>query len=367
MRSYVEKFLDLEGRQTQNQTGLERISLDLTDRPGTEEFNIDDFIAETAAEAEALYRDPGNDLWEDNRRKLLSKLVKKLDAVEIQEFIEDIFMEKEQYLSQLFKSTKWATTTEQAFDWLFNQPHDVKRDVADQFDYLFEKALRGHYGKNSPKVIDRILSITAFNRFGLSESYIKDVIENNTKTKGSPKINKQVELDLLIVLTKLENKPDAFYWEDVISLENKPYLGPAVIAAFSEQNPERSLSVYERLDQVKYNPTAIESVYFEVHSKWAIYNLLKTLQREALIHFSSLLQKIRTPWISDLLNGLLNTREFYQIKREIDRLAEASHRPFLSPLPLEEFGPADPIIVEGHELFLKISNRKKLYEMFSAS
>lgn len=297
MRSYIKKYMS--NQKIQDLSGAFDDSIEFIEHDSVDDISLDDFIAETAIEAEGIDKE---ELGEENniRKKVLTELVSTLETYELQELIEDILLEKEENLNSIFRFSRWATVNEQAFDWLLVQPYIIKKSIAEQFDSLFSKALSHKFlsKEDSSKVIERIISISVYNRFGLSESFIKDLVKHES-------LDKVLKLDILMVLSRYEeDNPDARFWENEIQIEEEPFLAPAVLSAFIKSDPLRGVDALTRIGE-NYKPSQLEIDYFNSYIEWTLDQLLRSRNLFKRQEFDQVRIKIRSPWIHELIESIL--------------------------------------------------------------
>ena len=346
MKNYIEVFnylyKELEDQSNENEPQKEK-----RDDGSIEELSIDDVLNEAYAQAEQ-----GKEyfqIMEQNKELALLRMVNTLPLGSLRTLLEDILLEKQEDFFELFPATHWGNSAEMAFDWLLDLPHDSASRISQQMDGIFEDALNKKFGEKSKKVIDHIVSISAYSKvgIGLSKKYIRNIIKEK-------KLSKKVKLDLLIILSQMDERVDATFWQTKVNLTKEPFLAPAVLSAFTKGNPYRGLTyVYSKLDLKGYVYSSLkEKDIFETYTNWAIYEFLKSEDSESIKQFIEFQETIKLSWVVEMIDVILSTEKFARIRPYLKKNKKEDR--YAIP---ESVLKGSPVMLENHKLFRRSENR----------
>lgn len=256
-----------------------------------------------------------------HRDKELSQAVAYLSTSHLSDLIRDILLGQTSILEEDFlESSSLHSSDEIAFNWMLSLPPQQLRVAADVFDRVFQETLEGKHA-NDEEIQNRIKAFTACNKFGLSQSFIRSLL----REPGMK--DKELGLDLLLLLSKLEDTVDAGYWYREIDLKKTPQLAPAFISAFKKSNPQRALGVLLDLQEIDYQPAPEGQRYYRLGIRSAAYHLLKDCRPEPLRWFTRFRQHLQESWSRNLIDQMLKHPKFKTIEAELRIVSEATEEP----------------------------------------
>jgi len=232
--------------------------------------------------------------------------------------------------------TRLSSAKEQVDAWLQSMPPKRKENVRDVLDELFIEALQ----EKNENTLDIVLTISNLGAVGgVSEKQMESALEYDMDETMELKIN----LSLLELHRRQRypfSKADVDYWEDKISIADRPHLAVVLMSLYEQYKPLKALECFVRLDELyPQNPVNSEiRLVFMRQLRDTTLNFIQyydnlqdaTAKCEEYLKWVS---KIKNQWIRILIHEVLQLSQMDEIREE---LKKTDNKKLISNLPYEK-------------------------------
>jgi|GEM_PF-6672063 len=250
--------------------------------------------------------------------------VNDLDEYELEDLLEDILLDNQHIFGSIISSARDLTSGEIAFDWLLDLPHNTQCKINERLENIYFKALRGDYNDKKAMVLRRIHAIVIRNKEGLSENFIKDVLESR-----SMKIDPIHRMQLLVVLANLKETAGQIFW-DSLEPSKDIFALPALLAYYTEKKAFRdALKLLVSVNVPKNNISEECFRYIQSRIESAFYLYVKSLGGDQAFLESDIfllnLSKSISPWAKVILVDVFNLPTFSGYYTRLPKFYQFTH------------------------------------------
>jgi len=228
------------------------------------------------------------------------EFINHLNTKEILFFLEKLFQGDSEYLCLFFSSHKNIDLDEIAFDYLQTLPGYLVVKISKSMEIIFQRAIENHYVDNSNGIINKIITYSNNEGFGLSSDRVINLVFSQKTPAG-------VKLALLYLL---KDKKQMSYLDKFVNryqLSQDIYLLPFIIDYLGIEEYSRIMLL---LDQFKsFSPPTPDSDTL----KWFYsisYDIIQYADKQRNDEFIYKLVSIKVNWLNDIILSIIKKEEF---------------------------------------------------------